>query len=647
TAIKTFAKSFYDKGGANPPKYLLLFGDGSYDYKNRVQPNHNFVPVYESDNSLSDITSYVSDDYYGILDDGESIGNNDLLDIAVGRLTVVSATQASNVVDKIINYQKQNVPIDQVQNCNTGANGEGSPYGDWRNKICFVSDDIDDPNWEWKFFLHNEKMADSVQKNHPTFNIQKVHMDAYKQTSVSGGERYADGTEVLRRTVEEGTLLTTYIGHGGEVGWGSERFLDLTTINGWTNLNRLTVMLTATCEFTKYDDPSRTSAGELCLLNSNGGAVALFTTTRPVFQGANENLITSFFEQVFEKKTDGTPRTLGEIYMETKNSNRVIGSDDHRRFSLIGDPALNLAFPKHNVVTTEVNNVPVNSVFDTLKALSKISIKGFVADANGTLISDYNGVVYPTVYDKPLTLSTLGNRDLSDARTYDLQRSVLYKGKATVKNGLFEFTFLVPKDINYQFGYGKISYYCYNGEEDGAGYFDKINVGGVDLSASADNEGPVVGLYMNDNSFVSGGITDQSPFIYAELFDSSGINTSGNGIGHNLTAILDEKTSNPLILNNYYEANLDSYQGGTINYPMSQLAEGNHTLSFKSWDVHNNSSDNTIDFVVVENAELSIDHVLNYPNPFTTRTQFFFEHNQSCEFLQVQVQVFTVSGKLV
>lgn len=645
SAIKTFAKMFYDKGGMTPPKYLLLFGDGSFDYKNRVQPNHNFVPVYESDNSLSDISSFVTDDFYGILDDGESMGDYDFLDMAVSRLTVVSPIQAQNVVDKIINYQKLNVPISQVHNCNTGTN-TGSSYGDWRNKLCFVSDDIDE-NWEVDFFIHTENVMDSIASNHPTFNLAKIHMDAYKQTSVSGGERYIDGTEVLRRTIEEGALITTYEGHGGEVGWGSERFLDLSTINGWTNKDRLTVMLTATCEFTKYDDPSRTSAGELCVLNPNGGAVAMFTTTRPVFQGSNKQLITAFFEEAFIKKPDGSPRTLGEIYLETKNNSRVIGDNNSRRFSLIGDPALNLAFPKQNIITTEVNNVPINSAIDTLKALSKITIKGYVADINGTLISDYNGVVYPTVYDKPLTLSTLGNRNLSDIKTYELQNSVLYKGKASVKNGEFEFTFLVPKDINYQFGYGKISYYCYDGKDDGAGYFNKINVGGVDLSAEPDNEGPIVGLYMNDNNFVSGGITDERPSIYAELFDSSGINTSGNGIGHNLTAILDEKTSNPLVLNNYFESDLDSYQSGKINYPMSKLTEGNHTLSIKTWDVHNNSSDNTIEFIVVEKAELSIDHVLNYPNPFTTRTQFFFEHNQTCEFLEVQVQIFTISGKLV
>lgn len=644
TAIKTFAKMFYDKGGMNPPKYLLLFGDGSYDYKNRVNPNHNFVPVWESENSLADVTSYTTDDFYALLDDGESMGDNELMDIAVGRLTVTNTGQAQTVVNKIINYQKQGVTLSQVSSCNDA--NSGSPFGDWRNKICFVTDDMD-AQWEGSFFTHTERTMDSIKKNHPSFNLQKIHMDAYKQTSVSGGERYYEGMEALRRTVEEGTLITTYEGHGGEVGWGTERFLDIPMINGWTNINRLSVFLTATCEFTKYDDPSRTSAGELCILNPNGGAVAMFTTTRPVFQFSNEQLITAFFEEVFVKKADGTPRTLGEIYMETKNNSRVIGDNNARRFGLIGDPALNLAFPKHQVITTEINNTPISSTTDTLKALSKITIKGYVASASGAILTGYNGVVFPTVFDKPTQLATLGNRQPSDIFPFEIQNSVLYKGKASVKNGLFEFTFLVPKDINYQFGKGKISYYCYDGKEDGTGYFLDAIVGGTNTNAILDNQGPTVGLYMNDNSFVSGGITGDSPSIYAEIFDSNGINTTGNGIGHDLTAILDEKTTNPIILNNYYESDLDSYQSGKINYPLSKLEDGNHTLTLKSWDIHNNSTDATVDFVVVKSQELAIEHVLNYPNPFTTRTQFFFEHNQACEFLQVQIQVFTVSGKLV
>lgn len=644
SAIKTFAKMLYDRSTGNKFKYLLLFGDCSYDYKGRVTPNHNFVPVWESWNSESDISSFATDDFYALLDDGESMGDYEQMDIAVGRFTVVSVAQAQNVVNKVINYQKTG-SVSDLASCNDA--GSGSAFGDWRNKLSYVTDDVDE-NWELAFTRHVERIIDSTEKNYPTFNHNKIYMDAFNQTSLSGGARYVEGAERLRKSVQEGTLITAYEGHGGEIGWGNERFLDVPTINAWTNKERLTVMLTATCEFTKYDDPGRTSAGELCFLNQNGAAIALFTTTRPVFQFSNERLIEAFFEEAFVKKADGTPRTMGEIYQETKNNNRVIGDNNVRRFGLIGDPALKLAFPKQSVITTEINNKPVGSPsLDTLKALSKITIKGFVSANNGTKLTGYNGVVFPTVYDKPLQLATLGNRTPSDIIPFTQQTNVLYRGKATVKNGDFEFTFIVPKDINYQFGLGKISYYCFDGNEDGAGYFSEAVIGGTDLTAISDNSGPEIGLFMNDASFVSGGMTDENPMIYAEIFDSNGINTTGNGIGHDITAILDEKTSNPIILNNYYESDIDSYQSGKVNYPLENIAEGPHTLSFKSWDTQNNSSERTIDFVVVQEAELAIDHVLNYPNPFTTRTEFYFEHNQHCDFLEVQVQVFTISGKLV
>jgi hypothetical protein len=644
SAIKTFAKMHYDRGAGSKLKYLLLFGDGSYDYKGRVLPNHNFVPVWESENSLSDVTSYTSDDFYATLDDGESLGDYELMDIAVGRFTVVNPSQAQNVVNKVKNYKKTSA-INDFSKCNNAASG--SAFGDWRNKLTFVTDDVDE-NWELAFTYHTEEVVDSITKNYPTFNINKVYMDAFNETSLSGGSRYSEGEERLRKSVQEGSLITTYEGHGGEVGWGSERFLDIPTINGWTNSTRLSVFLTATCEFTKYDDPSRTSAGELCFLNPNGAAIALFTTTRAVYQFSNERLIDAFFDEVFKKKSDGTPRTMGEIYMATKNSSRVIGDNNVRRFGLVGDPALNLAFPKNKVFTTEINNVSITANnIDTIKALSKITIKGFVANNFGNKITTYNGIIFPTVFDKPIQLATLGNRVSTDAIPFESQQSILYKGKATVKNGDFEFTFIAPKDINYQFGTGKISYYCFDGNDDGAGYFLDAIIGGTDLTAAEDNIGPNLGLFMNDKNFVSGGITDESPSIYAEIFDSNGINTTGNGIGHNITAILDENSSNPIILNNYYESDLDSYQSGKVNYPLENIKEGNHTLSLKTWDTQNNSTEKEIDFVVVQEAELAIEHVLNYPNPFTTRTQFFFEHNQHCEFLEVQIQVFTVAGKLV
>lgn len=643
-AIKTYAKMLYDKGGSNPPKYLLLFGDGSFDYLGRVSPNHNFVPVWESAASLNDLTSYTSDDFYGILDDGEGMSDYDLMDVAVGRLTVKTASEAEIVVDKIINYQKEGVSLTETHNCNTGS--EGNSYGDWRNILTFVSDDVD-ANWEMSFFRHTEKVIDSIKSNYPVFNIEKFHMDAYKQQSTPGGERYLVGAEDFKRRVENGTLIVAYEGHGGEVGWAHERILDLSTINGWTNYNKLPVFLTATCEFTKYDDPARVSAGEQLFLNSRGGSIALFTTTRAVFQSANERLIEGFFEEAFIKKSDGSPRTLGDIYMETKNHSGVIGNNNARKFALIGDPALDLAFPKHQVFTETVNGNPITGPIDTLKALSKVTITGRVADESGNTITSFNGFVYPTVYDKAKVYSTLGNYSPAYIANFLLQNSVLYKGKATVTNGLFSYSFIVPKDIDYTFGSGKLSYYAFNGQDDAAGSNQVITIGGTNTNALQDQEGPQVDLFLNNKSFVSGGITDEDPTIYAEIFDSNGINTTGNGIGHDITAVIDENTNQAIVLNNYYESDADTYQSGKINYPLSSLSDGNHTLSLKAWDVYNNSSKTTIDFVVVKNENLAIDHVLNYPNPFTTRTQFFFEHNQNCEFLDAQVQVFTISGKLV
>jgi hypothetical protein len=645
SAIKTYVKMLYEKGGATPPKYLLLFGDGSFDYKNRTSPDYNFVPVWESAASLNALSSFTSDDFFAILDDGEGMGNYDAMDISVGRLPATSKSSARILVDKIKNYQKQGASsIQQIGDCNNNAST--SSFGDWRNSLAFVTDDVD-ASWEMSFFNHTERMMDTIKKNYPIFNVDKLHMDSYKQESTPGGERYFEGADAIKRRVENGTLIITYEGHGGEIGWAHERILDLSTINNWTNYNKLSVFLTATCEFTKFDDPSRVSAGEQTILNPNGGCIALFTTTRAVFQSANERLIEAFFKEAFIKKTDGTPRTLGEIYLATKNHSLVIGNSNARKFCLIGDPALNLAFPKHQVVTEAINGTPIITSIDTLNALSKVTISGYLANQAGGKINTYNGYVFPTVYDKEKSYSTLGNYSAAYIKDFTVQNSILYKGKATITNGDFSFSFIVPKDINYQFGYGKVSYYAYDGNEDAGGYFSQVVIGGTNNLAIADEIGPEMELYLNNKSFVSGGITDENPSLYAEIFDSNGINTTGNGIGHDISAVIDENTDKAIVLNSYYESDADTYQSGKITYPFSTLPEGNHTLTLKAWDVYNNSSSKTIDFVVVENEKLAIEHVLNYPNPFTTRTQFFFEHNQACESLEVQVQVFTVSGKLV
>jgi hypothetical protein len=467
------------------------------------------------------------------------------------------------------------------------------------------------------------------------------------------------------RRISKGALIFNYTGHGGEVGLTAERMIDIDIINSLDNFNKLPLFITATCEFSRYDDPSRTSAGELCLLNAKGGAISLFTTCRLAYSGPNYDLNRVTLEKLFTPLPDGSMPTLGEAIQMTKSDSRIrLNTLYYVNFHLLGDPALRLAYPKDKVVTTAVNQLPVTtSRVDTLSALRKITITGFVADKNGNKLSTFNGLVYPTVFDKEQTVSALMNTVESAANyyavqnnsdpgpykpfTFNLQKNILYRGKVSVVNGDFSYTFMVPKDISFSFGPGKISYYATDGKTDAHGYYNKVVVGGATKNVVVDNEGPKVQLYLNDKNFINGGITNEKPVLYADLIDSSGINTLGSSIGHDMAVVMDENSTKPVILNDYYEASLNSYQSGRVRYPYTELSEGEHRLSFRVWDIQNNSSVVYSDFIVAKSAELALKHVLNYPNPFTTKTKFFFEHNQACNPLKVNIQIYTVSGKLV
>ncbi len=643
TAIRSFMKMFYDRatGPADMPKYLLLFGDGSYNNKGVASNNTNFIPTYQSLNSISLVGSYVSDDFVGFLDDVEGDWDDaqpDLLDIGIGRFPVSTIAQARGVVDKIINYTVPGT-ITDLTTCNTGNT---TSLGDWRNVLCFVADDEDGS-------LHldqSNNLANYLATNYPVYNLDKIFIDAYQQVSTPGGQRYPDAYQALSERVERGSLIVNYTGHGGETGWAGERILDNAMVNSWTNSRKLPMFITATCEFSRYDDPGRTSSGEYVLLNGSGGGIALMTTTRLVYAAQNAVLNYAMITYLFSD-VNGAPPRLGDIYMETKNNPSVMnGGINPRNFSLLGDPAMMLAYPKYDVITTAVNGAPVIADNDTLNALEKVTISGEIRN-NGSKLTSFNGIIYPTVYDKAVDVSTLSNDVTSPLRTFKLQKNILYKGKASVTNGNFSFTFIVPKDIAYQIGRGRLSYYALDGVNDAHGNYDSLLIGGSSSNPVADNEGPSIQLFLNDDKFIFGGTTDENPKILAFVTDSNGINTVGNGIGHDITAEIDGETDDTYVLNDYYESDLDSYQSGRVLYQLSDLPEGRHTLKLKVWDIHNNSSEAYTEFVVAESAQLALRHVLNYPNPFTTKTSFFFEHNKPCNTLNVQVQIFTVSGKLV
>lgn len=649
TAIREFARMLYKRNGGKAPgntspRYLLLFGDGSYLNKDRNSKTSALIPTYETGLSVSPILSTVTDDFFGWLDDNEGDDwTNSIVDIGVGRFTISSSAEAINMVNKVKAYYKKNYNFSVQTNencCNLTTNN--FPQGDWRTWFTFLADDGDSQLHMWQA----DSLSRYISKLHPEYNVNKIMADAYQQITVPGGNRIPDATAALDRAFEKGSLVINYTGHGNEVQLGHEAYLTLSQINSYKNLSNMPLFVTATCEFTRFDDPDRVSAGEQCFLNSNGCAIALFTAVRLTYASTNFYLSQKLFEEILDTLPNGKYMALGDIVKNTKIKTNI--GFYFLSFHLIGDPALTLACPQKKIIVSSINNNTITSTpKDTLKALSKITVKGFIADKYGNKLNNFNGIIYPTVFDKSQIVACLGNKAESivggKTFTFTAQKNILFKGKAEVKNGDFSFTFIVPKDINYAIDTSKMSFYAHNGVEDAIGYTSKFYIGGSNSNAIADQQPPQIEMYLNDKKFVNGGTTNQNPVLFAEITDSSGINITGNSIGHDIVATLDNK---PITLNDYFEYDLNSYQKGKIKYPMS-ATEGNHKLSLKAWDINNNSNTSQLDFVVVNNTDLTLNHVYNYPNPFTTKTKFMFEYNTSCDNIKVKIEIFTITGKLV
>lgn len=640
SAIRDFVKMLYDRApdSASAPKYLLLMGDASYDYMNRVANNNNFVPTYQTPESIIRTLGYCTDDFYGFLDDNEDLNNYTVvntLDMGIGRLPVNSSTEANDVIDKIINYESPEA------------------FGPWKTNMTYVADDVDRTWGSGLWFMDDDEAVISVAKQKaPQYNVNKIYGDAYPIESTPAGARQPEINKTINNQVFNGTFVMNYIGHGGELGWTAERILTLADIKNWDNPNKLPLLVTATCEFSRFDNPNLFSAGEMLLTRAKGGAIALMTTTQLVFQDANLEMNKFYFQKAFSPISGTTYPTLGDAYMLSKNLKYINviqegSAANYRKFALLGDPALTLGFPKLSVRLDSINGRNIAVDPDTLKALGKYVLSGTVVDQNGNPITGYNGVVYPAVYDKQRTVSTLVNYPGFGPKSFDVQNSIIYRGKATVTNGKFSFTCIIPKDITYNLGNGRISMYVQNNSTDGAGVNDSIKVGGTATNAPADNAGPQISAWLNNEKFVNGGSTNPNPLLLLKLKDENGINTAGNAVGHDLVAILDNNATQTYILNDFYEGALDDYTSGSVRFPLQDLAAGNHTMKIRAWDTYNNASETTVDFVVVNQDKMSLTHVYNYPNPFTTRTSFMFEHNFPNENLYMTLQVFTVSGKIV
>jgi hypothetical protein len=632
TAIRNWVKMYYDKYGANAAnksKYLLLFGDASFDYKSRLNNNTNLVPAYENNFSLDPLSTYTSDDFYGFLDDNEDINSGAIinyLDVGIGRIPAKNNEEAKAFVDKVAAYY------------------DPQSFGPWRNSLTFIADD-EDAN------LHlqdAEIITATANTTGPVFNQQKIYLDAFQQESGAGGSRYPQANQAINNQVFNGTLIWNFNGHGGSKRLAEETILDQEVVSGWNNPYRLPLFITATCDFAPYDNPTVNSIGENILLRPKTGAIGLMTTTRVVFAFSNRIMNNNYLQFALQPDANGKYKTLGDAVREAKNYTYQTSGDvaNNRKFTLLGDPALTLAFPALKVRATMVNGISVASA-DTLSSTEKIIIEGEVTDVQGNLLTSFNGNVYPAVFDKPQTINTLANDPASQVTSFQAQTNVLFKGKASVANGKFSFTFKVPKDINYQYGNGKLSLYAEDGIKDANGFFTNFIVGGAGNNIGGDNTGPLIKTYLNDEKFVNGSITNQNPVLIAKLTDSSGINTVGTGIGHDIIATLDNDNRKFFILNDYYQGALNSYQQGVVRFQLPELEPGPHSLKIKAWDVLNNSNEVILEFTVAKDVELELSHVLNYPNPFTASTTFWFEHNKPGQPLQVQVQIMTITGRVI
>lgn len=629
TAVRNMMRMLYQRNSNF--KYLLLFGDGTYDlrYIDKRHEDQNIMITYETDESLDPIDAFPADDYYGLLDPSEGKDLKGMLDINIGRLCAKTPEEAKVIVDKIIRYDSDPKTLE-----------------DWKLNIVFSADD-EDGNVH---FSQAERIAESVKSRTPLFNQEKIYLDAFEQVTTPGGERYPEVNKAYANAFFQGSLVINYLGHGGYTGLAQERVLQNTDIRLLENYYKLPLVIVATCTFNGFDDPKVITGGEEGILNSRGGFLALFSTVRAVYSSDNFDLTNSVYKYLFEFE-NGYPLTMGEIMRRAKNDNASSGNMANlntRKFFLFGDPSQKLAIPILKNAVLTINDKPLIAVPDTFRALETVNVKGQVINQAGVKQSDFSGKLYATVFDKEIELRTKGNDPGSNPTEYSLQRNIIYKGSVEVKQGDWEFTFIIPKDINYEFGKGKMSLYSTDEQlRDAAGFENGFIVGGVSNDSIQDDNPPLVKVFMNNDQFVSGGICDPNPILYSQISDDFGINISGNSIGHDLTAVIDQNTQSPIILNQVYKSKLNNPKEGELYYPLKNLSPGKHTLTVTAWDISNNSGQGSTEFYVIDPSEFAIDHILNYPNPFSSNTEFQFESNLGNVEMNITIHIQSISGKVV
>lgn len=616
SAIRDFIRSYYLQAGS-ALKHVLLFGRGSYDYKNRVLNNSNFVPVYESRNSLSPLETYSSDDYYAFMEEGEgdwfeSPAQNHTLDLGVGRLPVKTIEEAKAVVDKLIEYDTQ-------------------AAGAWQNEILFVADDGD-------FNIHHsqaDQLATYVEQTYPAMSTRRFFVDSFEQISRPSGQTSPAAAKALDLAIRKGSLIVNFTGHGSERVWMDERILDEVMVKSWKNKPMYPLFVTATCEFGRHDDPLQITSGELTLLQPKGGSIGLVTSARPVNSSTNFTLNRAFYEALFSKTNNQYP-DLGSTFRVTKNNST--SGIANRNFSLLADPSMKIALPQNEIVFDEITTAAGSSI---LTGLSQIIVKGHIENA-GTPSNNFNGNIILSFLDEPVTQTTKG--DENSPFSYSELSNVLYRGQAVVTQGEFETSFVLTKNIPANTSVGTFTGYAYNNVTSASG-FSNPSFGGLDASAVPDNTPPQIKLFMGDTTFISGGIVGPSTRIVALLNDASGINMTNSPEGKQLYFALDG--GEPQIINDYYLADVGTDKSGVLLYPLDGLEKGNHTLTLTASDTHNNTTTVSVPFVVTDGIRIEIEEFVNYPNPFEGNTTLEFTHTRPGEDLEVWVSIVDLAGNKI
>jgi hypothetical protein len=620
TALRDFIRELYRKPGSNLQN-VLLFGRGSYDYKARVLSNTNFVPIYESVNSLSPLETYSSDDFYALLDDNEgewleSPVQNSTMDIGIGRLPIKTKEEAKNIVDKLIAYDS-----------------DSRTAGAWHKNFLFVADDGD-------FNIHQsqaDQLANSIELSNPEIDTKKLYLDAFNQVQLNTGGSSQECAKAIDLAVRKGYGIVNYTGHGNERLWMDERTLTDQVIMGWKNAPELPLFVTATCEFGRNDDPFIISGGERILLQPKGGGIGLVTTARPVNSSTNFTLNRAFYQSFFTKSNNQF-RSLGSIFRDTKNSS--MSGVANRNFSLLGDPSLQIYLGDLQVAIDEIKTASGST---TLKGLSNVTVRGQIKTGS-SLASSFSGTLDLTLYDRPSTLVTKGNEN--PPFNYSQWTSALFSGKATVTNGSFQVNFVLPQNVPATTATGKLSAHAFsNNGLEALGFANNFLIGGQEPAPPTDTTPPSIELFMGDSTFVPSGLVAPNTKLVAKLSDENGINISSLNPDKNLTINLDDKYT--FVVNDYYTATKDNFKKGELIFPLDTLRKGPHKITLSASDTYNNTAIATLQFVVSDGSQFTINEVANYPNPVIDATQFWFTHNRPGEDLTVRAIIYNLNGGIV